>query len=149
MDVLCDLWERGLFLQYGSQQIRSWFEVIDIPKFHMILGRDLINTLQLFPDTPTISTRVCPPKPIQVAAPGSGTPEELTPQQRMRNATLLNIIKGWMEDHEQRVPMGGVCTHPAGCSISYMKRLITRIGSVGSRSNILKQRTVKHGCTMV
>ena len=31
----------------------------------------------------------------------------------MRNATLLNVIKGWMEDHERRVPMGGVCTHPA------------------------------------
>ena len=73
--VVRSLGKGQLFLQYGSQQIRSWFEVIDIPKFHMILGRDLINTLQLFPDTPSISSRVCPPKPIQVAAPGSGIPE--------------------------------------------------------------------------
>ena len=104
-----------LTIQYGTLRLRSWFEVLDLPRHQMILGRDLIDALALWPDNPVISTRVCPMSSNSVEAPKLGTEEEkeFTPAQMERRDRLLVQIETWVTEHVQKVPLGGVCNHPA------------------------------------
>ena len=110
-----------LTIQLGLRRVQAWFEVIDLPRFHMILGRDLINAFGLHPEYPEIYTRVRHPISNVGGTPGCGNvhPDlgdelpEFSPEQAKRRETHLLKINSWVSTHCANVPVGGICTHPA------------------------------------
>ena len=102
-----------LTFQFVCYRVRYCFDIMAIPDYDMVIGRDLLMRLGLHP---AATIPVGPPPDARLSGTEKDREDEddsgCTPEEVERREKLLPTIHAWTKTNQDQVPPTAVCNHP-------------------------------------